>query len=837
MNKKLVMIVIMMILLGVTGCSGSGNPVGIEKSGSSQDEAPLIGLVKSGGIFDAIGLLGAYELSINATDTSAELVPQRIGAIGESFIVSGIDFFTMSPCSTCLKVKSVSLTSDNDIVLTFGIQHPFQPGDPLKPPSGRNRLDLDIFDTALIIAPLDITPTNFPLTGSSAYGGICVNPDGYTTELEEMLSPNVSALPYYLVVDESEMTPIPNPTTYNKFAMGAAAQFNATFNLAGISDVNFNLYLTMGYGSSATRAKRLVPKYYNPEFNRKAAWKVVVTPPQGNDPPGTGNTWTGNDSTTPFNVKVEIYDWQIGAVVTSDPANYNQEPDTTKVYAASEVGSVTAEIVGATGGMTTSLASGIPDGTHSGMPGDPLVYLIPIANQNLLPEGEYTGLVKITDTRVPQSLPPMGERDYMIDSEGGTVLHNYAIPEFATYQTFTATVLGGNLPPVASAVISHQVIVGTDADITFDSSASSDPDGTITLYEWDFDGDGVYSEPVDDSYTGTSSNPTHTFHFGDVINIQLRVTDNRNATDTLDTPLLVTPFKNLVLRSGTNISDIATIKSTNEVLVMFDDHQVWKYDDSLNNGTLLYTMPGSNTIGRRIEASNNGDSCCGWWDENGYMWYSYWYDGTLVQIHDLVFPDPPHNFDLCVTNSSLWVPPQTHNLIGMFDESLVGGRAWFRSGHAPTTYYNFYGNYNMDIGPGPNRIDIYYLKGVHALDNPAATYNIFYLEGAPEWRVEKSYILIGFTTGWGGTQTDADTGFYDPQDITSDEMDNIFVLDILSTGVRKIKKFFPDGTTQGSFGNNTTMASDPKRLDGSFITNFLYISMDDKVSVFAPTEQ
>ena len=90
--------------------------------------------------------------------------------------------------------------------------------------------------------------------------------------------------------------------------------FNVIISETGLS---FDLYLTMGYGASATNLTRLTPKYYNPEFNRKAAWKVEVIPPEGDDPPEMGNTWANGDTTTPYTVTVKVYDWQHDATVDS----------------------------------------------------------------------------------------------------------------------------------------------------------------------------------------------------------------------------------------------------------------------------------------------------------------------------------------------------------------------------------------------------------------------------------------------------------------------------------------------------------------------------------------
>jgi spore germination protein YaaH/PKD repeat protein len=75
-----------------------------------------------------------------------------------------------------------------------------------------------------------------------------------------------------------------------------------------------------------------------------------------------------------------------------------------------------------------------------------------------------------------------------------------------------------NLPPIAEAGGPYTSNEGSP--ITFDASGSYDPDGTIALYEWDFDNNGVYDT--------SSTLPTATYTWGDEYtgNVTLRVTDN-----------------------------------------------------------------------------------------------------------------------------------------------------------------------------------------------------------------------------------------------------------------------------------------------------------------------
>ncbi|TQV82929.1 pre-peptidase C-terminal domain-containing protein [Aliikangiella coralliicola] len=84
---------------------------------------------------------------------------------------------------------------------------------------------------------------------------------------------------------------------------------------------------------------------------------------------------------------------------------------------------------------------------------------------------------------------------------------------------------GGNQSPTASFTNSC-----TDLACTFDGSASSDPDGSIASYAWNFG----------DSNTGTGANASHTYSTAGTYNVQLTVTDNQGATNTTSKSITVT---------------------------------------------------------------------------------------------------------------------------------------------------------------------------------------------------------------------------------------------------------------------------------------------------------
>ena len=453
-------IIVAILLLVAIGCSSgksSDNPIApqapFERAGPGNlDALPIIA-------FDgetAISVMGGYNLSISNDGTSVNLVPMRSSAIGEDYIVSGMAFFVMTPCLDCLKITSIALDFNENIVLGFAVKHPLPKGDPSKPASAGNRLDLDVFDLALVVNPLDISPVSYSLTNASAFTGVVLNADGYTNELK-CVTETDSVLPYKICYENENK---------NRFKMGTGYQpFDIVFSRdAGLT---FDLYLTMAYGISARLGTRLTPIYYVPEFNRKAAWKIQVDPVMW---------YTSNPST----VEVDIYDWNHGATVAGE---YPDPAHTNYIRASSDVQSVTVEVPGMTNTIQTAI---LTDSTTDGWD-DPLTYSATFTNENLLSDGLYTGIVKVVDSRTP-GIPGASDSLMHFPDGSATNIESYSIPEFATYQTFVASVFWNN-PPVWDDSVGIQSATAYNAKITVTFGTATDPDGdnpvTYDLYYTD----------------------------------------------------------------------------------------------------------------------------------------------------------------------------------------------------------------------------------------------------------------------------------------------------------------------------------------------------------------
>jgi outer membrane protein assembly factor BamB len=92
---------------------------------------------------------------------------------------------------------------------------------------------------------------------------------------------------------------------------------------------------------------------------------------------------------------------------------------------------------------------------------------------------------------------------------------------------------GPNDPPAADLAVSQdRPLIGQQ--VSFDASASSDPDGSIVSYEWDFEGDGNWDA------VGSAPTAVHTYATQLGCEARVRVTDNGGARDIAGVQLAVT---------------------------------------------------------------------------------------------------------------------------------------------------------------------------------------------------------------------------------------------------------------------------------------------------------
>ena len=99
-----------------------------------------------------------------------------------------------------------------------------------------------------------------------------------------------------------------------------------------------------------------------------------------------------------------------------------------------------------------------------------------------------------------------------------------------------------NIPPVASLVLTPAAPRARQ-QVTFDASGSTDPDGRIVEYRWDFNGDGV----VD--LTSTEPTVRYAYLVGGAYTVRLTLVDNAGMETTFSMPVVVAHIAVTAVRS------------------------------------------------------------------------------------------------------------------------------------------------------------------------------------------------------------------------------------------------------------------------------------------------
>jgi len=145
-----------------------------------------------------------------------------------------------------------------------------------------------------------------------------------------------------------------------------------------------------------------------------------------------------------------------------------------------------------------------------------------------------------------------------------------------------------NQPPVA---VLDAPETGTEGlPITFDGSASYDPDGSIISYYWNF-GD-------ENSSSSSEVKPTHTYALAGAYIVTLTVTDNEGATNATNELITIQPAANPVFSITITSPESRTYASTSvrmNVAVQPEGTVLDWIAYSLDSGTNVTTIPGSST--------------------------------------------------------------------------------------------------------------------------------------------------------------------------------------------------------------------------------------------------
>jgi len=520
----------------LAGCSSQTNPATPSENGLSGQ--PLVGVsdrFPDGSPAAGMGALGIFNLFVNSDEISAELTPLRQSALTDVLEVVDItNFLQMAPCSDCAKIDSISLDADGNFVVSIGIKHPFPAGDLLKPISGKNRGDLHVFNVEGTVVS-NTTGITFVGLGETTAGFTLVNADGYTpyldTVLDDIYPTDATVHPYILHFDDYtagnfdasnlmgfESVTNPPPSGNLVMAMGCDYDYqDYVFDIDGTFDFIYAVGCTYAV-SSASKNERFTPEYRVPQHNKKAASEVSVEI--------IANNLAEGDIASTADVEIHVVDVNHGVAVGSN---------LDEMFADSSVGSITIEVPGVeTGLVIVDISS--PTGTGHD-PSDPLVYAATITNTASGVEGTYTGLVKVVDSYSPglNESPLLNGMDGIkrVGPIENPLTGLFDISEFATYALFEMPVVIVNEDPVADLIpIDEEVALG--GTIVWDATASSDPDGTIVQYEWDYDiADGLEENFIADATTMTPicTKESDAYDTLGTFYAAVRVIDNLDATD------------------------------------------------------------------------------------------------------------------------------------------------------------------------------------------------------------------------------------------------------------------------------------------------------------------
>jgi PKD repeat protein len=330
---------------------------------------------------------------------------------------------------------------------------------------------------------------------------------------------------------------------------------SATQSYAAVGSITVGLRVTDNEGVSATSTKSLVVASQPPTASFDASpspadtgQTVTFNGSASSDPDGTiakyewdldGNgsyeTNTGTTATTArsyptaatLTVGLRVADSDGGTATTTRNVTVNNRVPTAS-FTATPNPANTGQAVAFNGS-----ASSDPDGTIAKYEWD------------LDGNGSYetnTGTTAATaKTYAAKGTIVVGLR--ITDNSGGTA-------------TTTRSVVVNNRPPTASFTVSPSP-ANTRQTVTFNGSASSDPDGTIAKYEWDLDGNGSY-----ETNTGTTASTTKAFTATATLTIGLRVTDNDAAAATTTRSLTINSAYRAAVLATTGISDLWRLDET-----------------------------------------------------------------------------------------------------------------------------------------------------------------------------------------------------------------------------------------------------------------------------------
>ena len=880
----------------MAGCiSGGGNPV-VPLTGNNLPDMSYESLSVGVSDYDAnsnpvagYGALGIFSVHVDKDTLTGDMTPLRETASTDVLEVVDItNFMQMAPCSDCAKLMSIEIDADNNLVLKIGIKHPFPAGDPLKPPTGKNRADLHVFNVEGLIISDGLGTTTLPGMGVTVGNVGLINADGYSPYLDGVLDdiyPTVADVhPYVLHFDDYTagnydasnpmgFASVTDPPPSGNLVMAMGCDYDIQdykFNMVGALDFIYAVGCTYAI-SADSKNLRFTPEYRMPQHLKKAASEVWVEV--------TNNELTGGDTLSSADLAVYVVDVNHGVAVGTTLDEMLQD-------------SSVAEILVEVPGVTASLVSfgSTPAGGTGHDPSDPLLFQGEIANTASGDEGIYTGLVKVIDSypTSANALPLLDGKDGIkrVGPTENPLTGLFDIAELATYTAFTIDI-ATNCGPITGSIISPSCPVpgvSNGSTLSFAVTASSDNGGDpIVLYEVDYDYDGMSFTSDDTSIDGVFAS-VGPFEVPDPcgLNIPHDFTVAFRATDSCGVPnetifasCVVTvdnciQWKNIPLRTDSAAKDLA-VNPDGSLLILYDDAQVWKYyeadyfshadADYLFEGhvdTSQFGIPPEGALcNHKLDVSDVGNiiACnqlgAGWglqsFDPDGNWLGRAAGPGSGYYHRDVFALRDGSYYGNCHVSIDARSDPNA--LYGEFTRNAYSAWWWLQGRN---DYQELYGP--NSYGLGYDKVNHFYVVAAESVNST----DYWLLEGDPDYYAARIESGTGSSTFYyhyddayfgTGTQSENDTCWYNPKDLTIDMNDNFYVLDQLSDDSGRVKGFTGDasgGTSLGHFDVPGDINSTPIGIEGSDVEgasgNLIFILHGDFatdgcfLSVFLPVD-
>jgi|GEM_PF-6464178 len=385
---------LLLSLVALTGCGTTSTATPATPTLATPATPPTMEQVEAT-LPEGTALLMAADVTLNLDDLSYTMEPLRRSTLtfGQEFPgVNLTGYLAASPCSTCLRLESIDLDPEKDLLsVSMAIRHPF-PAFPDFP-----RKDLDAFDVKGIM--LLATPTIGAYTfnsevapGVTAEGDVhtLINADGYTPVGRNLWTDSTFLNPAF-ADEQSTLNPFrfyQSDGLERRFRQGASFEARSyTFDVSRIfRQVRFLFAVVGNYATPIrTIADRPDARYFVPWFNQKEAYLIEGA----NLASAPVMVW--KDASSQTTVEIKVADHQRG--LASKGADLEWDDPANTLAFPSNVADVTVEIPA----ISDTPFTLIPPNSGTGTFADPFKYNIVVTNTKAASFGTYPMLIKTRD--------------------------------------------------------------------------------------------------------------------------------------------------------------------------------------------------------------------------------------------------------------------------------------------------------------------------------------------------------------------------------------------------------------------------------------------------------